>query len=109
MDNFNRKLATKITRFVGSMWGAYLFAAISLISLPAAIASHSIVIFVSWVAETFLQLVLFSVVMVGQSVQSKKTEEHTEKMLKHITSENNRILAEVGELIKANHKDITNS
>jgi hypothetical protein len=34
---FNKKIAEKVTSFVSTMWCAYLFAAIALISLPAAI------------------------------------------------------------------------
>ena len=36
---FNTWLAVKVTKTVGSMWMAYVFAALTLISLPAAIAS----------------------------------------------------------------------
>jgi hypothetical protein len=50
------------------MWCAYAFAAIALVSLPSAIASHSAVTLVSWVSQTFLQLVLLSVIIVGQNV-----------------------------------------
>ena len=53
------------------MWCAYVFAAIALISLPNAIKSHDTIIIVSWVAQTFLQLVLLSIIMVGQNVQSE--------------------------------------
>lgn len=67
---FNAWLAVKITTSVGSMTCAYLFTAFTLISLPAAIASHDVLIIVSWVAQTFLQLVLLSVIMVGQRVIS---------------------------------------
>ena len=50
------------------MWIAYLFAAIALISLPAAIESGQIIVIVSWVAQTFLQLVLLPIIIVGQNV-----------------------------------------
>jgi hypothetical protein len=55
----------KITKSVGSMWMAYIFAAISLISLPAAIASGQVIIIVAWIAQTFLQLVLLPIIIVG--------------------------------------------
>ena len=57
------------------MWCAYAFALIALLSLPSAIRSHDILVLVSWVAQTFLQLVLLSIIMVGQDVQSTKTQE----------------------------------
>lgn len=67
---FNAWLAVKITNSVGSMTCAYAFALLTFISLPAAIASHDSLIIVSWIAQTFLQLVLLSVIMVGQRVIS---------------------------------------
>ena len=53
------------------MWCAYIFAAIALISLPAAIRSGDRIVIVAWVAQTFLQLVLLSIIMVGQDSSSK--------------------------------------
>jgi hypothetical protein len=75
IDRFNQKLAAKITSGVATMWCAYLFAAIALVSLPAAIRSHDLITIVSWVAQTFLQLVLLSIIMVGQNVSSASVEQ----------------------------------
>jgi hypothetical protein len=75
INNFNRRVAEKITAFVSTMWCAYIFAAIALISLPAAIRTGDVVIIVAWVAQTFLQLVLLSIIMVGQQVSSQSVEE----------------------------------
>lgn len=74
MKKFNLWLAQKITSGVATMWCAYLFAAIALVSLPKAIQSGDSIIIVSWVAQTFLQLVLLSIIMVGQKVQSQSVE-----------------------------------
>jgi tetratricopeptide (TPR) repeat protein len=52
------------------MWCAYLFVLIALISLPAAISSHDPIIIVGWIAQTFLQLVLLPIIIVGQNVQA---------------------------------------
>jgi hypothetical protein len=65
---FNTWLAVKITKTVGSMWMAYAFAALTLISLPAAIASGNVIVIVAWIAQTFLQLVLLPIIIVGQNV-----------------------------------------
>jgi hypothetical protein len=67
---FNAFLAIKITAGVGTMWCAYAFAALALVSLPDAIKSHNAVTLVSWISQTFLQLVLLSIIIVGQNVQS---------------------------------------
>jgi hypothetical protein len=82
LRNFNRKLAEKISAAVSTMWCAYLFAAIALISFPAAIKSGDPLIIVAWIAQTFLQLVLLSIIMVGQQSQAeaiaqKISETHT--------------------------------
>ena len=75
---FNTWLAVKITKTVGSMWMAYIFAAITLISLPAAIASRQVIIIVAWIAQTFLQLVLLPIIIVGQNVIQASTDARAE-------------------------------
>ena len=75
INEINEKIAAKITSGVATMWCAYLFAGIALISLPAAIKSHDLITIVAWVAQTFLQLVLLSIIMVGQNVASAAVEQ----------------------------------
>ena len=55
------------------MWCAYVFAAIALISLPSSIAGGTATI-IQWIAQTFLQLVLLSVIMVGQKVAAAASD-----------------------------------
>jgi hypothetical protein len=71
---FNAALAVKITDGVGTMWCAYAFALLALVSLPDAIASRSAVTLVSWISQTFLQLVLLSIIIVGQNVQAASSD-----------------------------------
>lgn len=68
-DGVNAKIAVFLTNIVGSMWCAYVFAIIALIGLPPALKPGGEGI-IAWIAQTFLQLVLLSVIMVGQNVQS---------------------------------------
>ena len=68
-NGVNAKIAVFLTNVVGSMWCAYVFAIIALIGLPAALRPGGEGI-IAWIAQTFLQLVLLSVIMVGQNVQS---------------------------------------
>ena len=70
---FNGWVATVITNAVSTMWCAYVFALLALISLPAAIHGGTATL-VSWLAQTFLQLVLLSVIMVGQKVAAKASD-----------------------------------
>jgi hypothetical protein len=69
VDGFNAKFAVLITRLVGTMWCAYLFGVIALLGLGPALKPGGEGI-IAWIAQTFLQLVLLSVIMVGQNVQS---------------------------------------
>jgi hypothetical protein len=70
VQKFNRIFALGITTHVGTMWCAYLFAILALVSLPVVIASHNPVTIVAWIAQTFLQLVLLPVIIVGQNIQA---------------------------------------
>ncbi len=78
VGRFNNRLAVKITTVVGSMWCAYAFCLLALISLPAAIRSHDPIIIVAWIAQTFLQLVLLPIIIVGQNVQAEANESRTQ-------------------------------
>lgn len=78
IDAVNERLAEIITSAVGSMWCAYAFAALALISLPDALRAGRMAI-VQWVAQTFLQLVLLSVILVGQKVQAKRAVDRSEQ------------------------------
>ena len=69
---FNQWFAVKITTGVGTMWCAYAFAALALVSLPSAIASGSAVTLVSWISQTFLQLVLLSVIIAVGAVRPER-------------------------------------
>jgi hypothetical protein len=89
VEGFNAKVAVLLTRGVGTMACAYLFCLIALASLPAILVQAGalqksnvpsfltkpgLILIVSWIAQTFIQLVLLSVIMVGQSVQSAASD-----------------------------------
>ena len=78
IGRFNTWVAVKVTKSVGSMWCAYVFAAIALISLPAAISSHQAIIIIGWIAQTFLQLVLLPIIIVGQNVLAAASDARAE-------------------------------
>ena len=71
----NQRIGLWVTKRVGTMWAAYVFFGLSLVSLPAAIASGNVIVMVSWIAQTFLQLVLLPIIIVGQNIQAKASEE----------------------------------
>lgn len=70
----NQKLGLGITKSVGTMWAAYAFFALTLVSLPAVIMKGDPVQIVSWIAQTFLQLVLLPIIIVGQNIQAAAAE-----------------------------------
>ena len=76
---FNRWLAIKVTNGVGTMWCAYAFTLLALISLPSVLKSGGVVGIVSWIAQTFLQLVLLSIIIVGQNVQAEASDARAAK------------------------------
>ena len=78
LGRFNTRIAVLITKSVGSMWCAYAFTVLALISFPAAIASHDPIIIVAWIAQTFLQLVLLPIIIVGQNVQAAASDARAE-------------------------------
>jgi hypothetical protein len=82
MAVFNRLVGVKITNAVGTMACAYLFTLIALVSFPSAIKTGSVIVIISWIAQTFLQLVLLSIIMVGQNVQAQASDKRSEETYK---------------------------
>lgn len=73
VGQFNNRLAVAITRAVGTMWTAYLFVLIALVSGPMALAAFlrgDTLAGISWLSQSFLQLVLLPIIIVGQNVSS---------------------------------------
>jgi hypothetical protein len=108
VNRVNKWLAIKITSGVGTMWCAYAFMVLSLISLPSVIGSGNVVTMVQWVAQTFLQLVLLSVIVVGQNIQSQasdaraaKTFEDVEKIIDELNLETQGGLRDLYEKLHA--------
>lgn len=73
----NSWVAVKVTQGVGSMWCAYIFGIIALVGLPAALKPGGEGI-IAWVAQTFLQLVLLSIIIVGTNIQSAAADKRAE-------------------------------
>ena len=108
----NGRIAVIITDAVGTMWCAYAFSILALISLPAAIQG-GVATLVSWIAQTFLQLVLLPVIMVGQKVaaaasdkQALQTYKDAEALLK-IQDELHRLIKINNDLTEQIHQAVT--
>jgi hypothetical protein len=73
---FNGKIALILTTVVGTMWCAYAFALLALVALPSATGSPLLLI--QWVSQTFIQLVMLSVIMVGQNILSRASDKRAD-------------------------------
>jgi hypothetical protein len=81
IGRFNDWVAVQVTKSVGTMWAAYVFALISLVSFPQALAAFlkgDTVTGVSWLSQSFLQLILLPIIMVGQNVISASQDARAE-------------------------------
>lgn len=109
-SKFNDKVAIWITDHVGTMWCAYLFTVIALFSLPTVLKQagypigfdfgNGTVLLVAWIAQTFIQLVLLAVIMVGQDLKGRASEQRadlTYKDAEAILHELARIHEKLGE------------
>ena len=74
---FNGRFALLLTTAVGTMWAAYAFAILALIALPSALGGGLLPL-VQWVSQTFIQLVMLSVIMVGQNIVSRAADKRAE-------------------------------
>src|SRR5438034_10880013 len=70
MGRLNAAIAVRVTKIVGTMYCAYVFTAIALVALPAAVQQGSPTVLVNWLSSNFLQLVLLPIIIVGQKVIS---------------------------------------
>jgi hypothetical protein len=81
IGRFNNWLALMITRGVGTMWAGYLFVLIALVSLPQALAAFlngDTVTGITWLSQSFLQLVLLPIIIVGQNIISASQDARAE-------------------------------
>ena len=77
----NGRIALTLTTVVGTMWCAYAFAGLALLVLPQAIGGGLLAL-VQWISQTFIQLVMLSVIMVGQNILGKAADKQAEMTYK---------------------------
>jgi hypothetical protein len=112
MAGINDKIAIALTRGVATMWCAYLFAILAILGFPGLGASPTQ--YVQWVSQTFIQLVMLSVIMVGQKVlgrhqelqsdeqfnTTKKSHHDIEQIMLHLQAQDDELIAQ-SKMIKA--------
>ncbi len=75
---FNGRVALILTTTVGTMWCAYAFSVLAFIALPQALQGGLLPI-IQWVSQTFIQLVMLSVIMVGQNILSRASDKRADE------------------------------
>ena len=85
ISKFNYWIAVKITNGVGTMWCAYAFFLIDLLMLPPVIKANNVMVWVTYIAQTVLQLVLLPIIMVGQNVIQTQNESKADTDHKTLT------------------------
>ncbi len=73
---FNERLAIRLTRATGTMTCAYFFICLALLAFPALSVwlGPTVAIYVVWLSQCFIQLVMLPVLSVGQGVLGRKAE-----------------------------------
>ncbi len=78
---FNGRVALALTTVIGTMWCAYAFAMLALVALPSAL-SGGLMAQIQWISQTFIQLVMLSVIMVGQNILGRAADKRAEMTYK---------------------------
>jgi hypothetical protein len=80
VGRFNTWLAVLVTRSVGTMWAAYIFTVIAVAGAVAVVTQNVFWTAVSvLISQTFLQLVLLPIIIVGQNVISASQDARAEQ------------------------------
>lgn len=104
-QRFNKRVALALTAAVGTMTCFWLFCVLALLSLPAVLSGFgtfahtfptwmvraSIIALVSWVAQTFIQLVLLPALMVGQNLQNEAADARATKTFEDVEDARQRL------------------
>jgi hypothetical protein len=84
VGRFNTWLAVLVTKSVGTMWAAYIFTVIALIGAVGLVTNNPfLILLIALISQTFLQLVLLPIIIVGQNVISASQDARAEA--DHIT------------------------
>ena len=75
--SINGRIGLALTTVVGTMWCAYAFGVLALLALPSA-AGGGMLALIQWLSQTFIQLVMLSVIMVGQNILSRASDRRSE-------------------------------
>lgn len=95
-QRFNKRLALLITQNIGTMTCFWIFCVIGLSSLTASLyaagvvhtrfflTANGFIILVSWLSQSFIQLVLLPALMVGQNLQNEAADARAAKTFEDV-------------------------
>jgi uncharacterized membrane protein len=117
----NTRIAVALTKSVGTMWTAYTFMGLAIIGLAAILGllTPIVALLVVWISQTFLQLILLPVIMVGQNVLGRKAElqadeqfnttmtsyNDIERIMQHLSAQDAELLRHTRMLIRLLEKN----
>ena len=80
--NLNARIGVFLTKHIGTMWAAYSFMVLAIVGFFAIIGvlPPTVALLVAWASQTFIQLVMLPVIMVGQNVLGRKAELQSDEM-----------------------------
>lgn len=84
-------IAIAISDTLGTMPTTVAFACISLVSLPAVIASHDPILIIAWVSQSFIQLVALPLLGIASRLGNRQSEAHVVALF----AAQNRVLDEM--------------
>lgn len=103
---WDERIGLWITEIVATMACAIVFTAIAFIALPQAIESHSMTVLINWFSGNWMQFVLLPIILLGQGLQSKKSDQlmlkvyEDSELLKELMQDNTVLTKEIHALIK---------
>lgn len=80
--SINDKIALTVTRWLGSMWAAYLFLLLAILGFPGLHATPQV--YVQWLSQTVIQLVALAVLGNGQQIADRHTQLRSEEQFNFI-------------------------
>lgn len=106
-EQFNRAIAVRLGKILGNMWFFYFCVVLDIAELPAVISAHSTIAWITYIAQTVIQLVALPILQVAQNIQQEYNDSKAEadhKALTYLATIQDEQLAILKELAKIYNK-----
>lgn len=97
--SFNEEVIVFVAGLLGSPWTFYVFCGLALISAPQVFESGSIVTIISWITQTFIQLVALAVLQAFQTITGKKLDKMLAEMFRNskLSYKDNEVILKIAD------------